>query len=133
MNKKEYSKEKIQMGARLLEIREGAEMSQEKLAEIMGISVNAYRKVERGENHISTDGLKKLHNNMGVSSDFILFGNTSSIEDIWKNILNSSEKDKLFLLLRLYCYFAKMRKGIFPLQQEQIEIDKLIEDLMDNI
>ena len=42
------------------------------------------------------------------------------------SVLICSETDKMFLLLKLLVYFTKMKKGVFPLKEEQPEDDKEI-------
>ena len=136
MDQNKYSIEKIQAACRLREIRENTGLSQEKIAEVLGISVSGYKKIESGENIISLDRLKILHKQMSVSTDYILYGEMKSADDIWKSILNCTEEDKLLLLYRLWFYFVKTKKGVFSLTEEQREIDKVImesiKELQDN-
>ncbi|MGN1313452.1 MAG: helix-turn-helix domain-containing protein [Lachnospiraceae bacterium] len=136
MDQNKYSIEKIQAACRLREIRENTGLSQEKFAEVLGISVSGYKKIESGENIISLDRLKILYKQMSVSTDYILYGEMKSADDIWKSILNCTEEDKLLLLYRLWFYFVKTKKGVFSLTEEQREIDKVImesiKELQDN-
>ncbi len=126
MNEKEHLKEKMQSAVRIRQIRENAGFTQEQFAEMLGISSSAYKKVESGENHISLPCLKKLHKEMSVSADYVLFGEKSGMDDTWEAVLNCSEKDKLFLLIKLWAYFSEIKKGIFPLKEEQSDYDKEI-------
>lgn len=130
MSKKANLDEKLQSAYRLRQIRENMGLTQEQFAEILGISVSAYKKVESGKNNISLSGLRLLHKEMNISADHVLFGENKSIENTWEAILNCSETDKLFLLLRLIVYFTKSKKGIFPMAEEQSENDKEILQLM---
>lgn len=133
MSKKDTLEERIQSAYRLRQIRENAGLTQEQFAEILGISVSAYKKVESGENNVSLSSLRSLYKEMNVSADFVLFGKTQSIDDTWEEILNCSETDKLFLMLRLIMYFTKTKKGIYPLAEEQSEEDKGILQLIDKL
>lgn len=126
MCKMYIEKQRIQSAYRLRQIRESASLTQEQFAETLGISVSAYKKVESGENHISISSLKNLYKEMNVSADFILFGKTQDIENTWEEILNCTETDKLFLLLRLITYFTKTKKRTYPLTNEQFTEDKKI-------
>ena len=105
------------------------------ISEILGISVSAYKKVESGENQVSIASLSNLYKKMNVSTDYILFGKKKDVEETWQTILNCTEQDKLFLLLRLLAYFTKIKHGIFPLENEQAMEDKnilqLIRELQD--
>ena len=58
MSKMYTEKEKMESALRLRRVREDADLSQEEFAEILGISASAYKKVERGENHVSLPCLK---------------------------------------------------------------------------
>ncbi len=130
MGKKEISEERRQMAQRLRRIRENAGLTQEKFAEVMGISVSAYKKLESGENRISLSGLKKLYEKMHVSADYMLYGTNKNVEEVWEAILNTSETEKMFLLTRLTVYFTKMKKEAFPLQEEQKKHDRRIAKFM---
>ena len=136
MSKKGTVEERMQSAQRLRHIRENAGLTQEQFAEILGISASAYKKVESGENNISLASLRCLHKEMSVSADHVLFGETQSVADTWEEILNSSESDKMFILMRLIKYFSNNQKGTFPLTEEQSDEEKdiwqLIEKLLDD-
>ena len=124
MSKMYTEKEKMELSLRLRQVREAANLSQEEFAEILGISASAYKKVERGENHVSLSSLKNLHKAMNVSTDYILYGDKENLDDTWCMILNCSEQDKMFLLLRLLSYFTKIKGFVFPSQDNQSQEDK---------
>lgn len=126
MSKQDILDEKLQSAFRLRQIRENMGLTQEQFAEILGISVSVYKKVESGENNVSLSSLRSLHKEMNISADHVLFGETKSIDSTWEAILNCSETDKLFLLLRLIVYFTKSKKGVFPMAEEQSENDEEI-------
>lgn len=121
MSKKEFSLDRMQSACRLREIREGLKLSQEEFAEVLGISLPGYKKLESGENNLSLSSLKRMHKEIGVSSDYILYGEMESVDDIWKAILNCSEEDKLALMLKLLFYFIRMKKGVFSLKEDKKE------------
>lgn len=135
MNKRNTLGERMQSACRLRQIRENADLTQEQFSEILGISVSTYKKVESGENQVSIASLSNLYKKMNVSTDYILFGKKKDVEETWQTILNCTEQDKLFLLLRLLAYFTKIKHGIFPLENEQAMEDKnilqLIRELQD--
>lgn len=124
MSKMYTEKEKMESALRLRQVREAANLSQEEFAEILGISASAYKKVERGENHVSLSCLKNLHKAMNVSTDYILYGDKENLDDTWCMILNCSEQDKMFLFLRLLSYFTKIKGSVFPSQDNQSQEDK---------
>lgn len=126
MSKMDTVNERMQSAVRLRQIRESANLTQEKFAEILGISLSAYKKVESGENQISLLCLGKLHKAMKISTDYILYGDKENLDDIWCMILNCSEYDKMFLFLRLLSYFTKIKGAMFPSRDNQSKEDKEI-------
>lgn len=60
------------MKNRLRELREDADMSQTKLAKIIGMSQTGYSKYETGENDIPTQILIKLSKYYHTSIDYLL-------------------------------------------------------------
>lgn len=108
-------KENSQAAARLRKVREAAGLTQEKFAEILGISVSAYKKIECGDNHISVQCLRNLRKAMNVSADYIIYGDTKDMDDVWYSVLNCSEPDKFRLLYRLFHYFINVKSGVFPI------------------
>lgn len=63
-----------QMGVRLAQARNAAHLSQEKLAERVGISPGHLSKLERGVAAISLIDLKRICEILNVEADWILFG-----------------------------------------------------------
>lgn len=60
------------MNNRLRELREDADLSQTKLAKIIGMSQTGYSKYETGENDIPTQILIKLSKYYNTSIDYLL-------------------------------------------------------------
>lgn len=133
MGQNTYSIEKIQSASRLRETRENAGLTQEKFAEVLGISLPGYKKVEKGENSVSLASLRKLHDKMKVSSDYILYGTSESMEDIWTGILNCTEQDKMQLFLRLYQYFTQDKTASYPVADENGKYDHIIIKILQKI
>lgn len=130
MSRKEFSIEKMQRAFRIRQIRENAGLTQNAFAEFLEISVDGYVKIERGENNISLAILEKMQDKMSVSADYLLYGQTQSADEIWKDILTCTEEDKLLLMLRLFGYFAKTKTGIFPLKEEALKTDEKIIEIL---
>lgn len=63
-----------QMGIRLAQARNAARLSQEKLAERIGISPGHLSKLERGVAAISLTDLNRICEELDVEADWILFG-----------------------------------------------------------
>lgn len=124
MRKNENLTEKQKIAARLREIRKSTGLTQEKFAELLELSLSAYKKVEGAENHISIDSLRKIGQQFNVSSDYVLFGKQEDVDEIWKLLLNCSERDKLFLLLRLINYFSIVKQGQYLSRDAQSICDE---------
>lgn len=60
------------MYKRIRDLREDSDLTQKKLAEILGMSQTGYSKYETGENDVPTGILIKLSRYYGVSIDYIL-------------------------------------------------------------
>ena len=108
----------------LREIRNNSGLTQEKFSEILELSVSAYKKIESGENQISIDGVKKIVEKLDVSADYILLGKRGDVDEIWKSILNCTEHDKIFMLLRLLNYFTNIRSGQYLTKEQQAMCDE---------
>lgn len=106
MGKNDTSDDRIQSAARLRSIRDEFGMTQEEFAEILGISVSAYKKLESGENQVSISSLKNLRARKNVSSDYILYGDEPDLDGVWTKIANCSEMDKFILFFRLFKHFT---------------------------
>lgn len=106
MAKKEVSEERLALAKRLRQIRMNMNYTQERFAEILGISLTAYKKIESAENQITINGLRILERELNISADFLIFGKNSDYNTTWKQIQNCSENDKMQLFLRMYSYFT---------------------------
>jgi len=122
--------ERKKQAIRLREIRENSGLTQERFAEIIGISLSSYKKLESGENRISLATLKKMHDKLNVSSDFVLYDKRQDGNQVWTDILNCSEHDKMFLFIKMLQYFTELKAGIFPLKDENY--DRQILELIKN-
>lgn len=123
---------RLESAKRLRAIRQKRKMSQEKFAEMLNISVSAYKKIESGENNISTTNLRTLKNCMGISADYLLFGQTSDFEQIWSEIGKSPDSVKLKLFLRMCYYFCNREEDAFN-NESQKDIEKIITRWMGDI
>ena len=126
MRKGQDSNKKIERAVRIRTIRKNAGLTQEEFAERIGISVSAYKKVETGENQISMDCLAQMEQQMNISSDYVLFGKKVEVEEAWKGFMSCSERDKMFLLLRMLNYFTKVKEGKYATQDTQAVYDEKI-------
>ena len=126
MKKKDNVAQKKEIASRVQEIRNKTGMTQEQLSEKLELSLSAYKKIESAENYISLDSLCKLEEYFGVSTDYILCGKRSDVDETWKMILNCSEMGKMKIMYHLWHYFGVEQKGTFSTKEEQMKVDEII-------
>ena len=63
-----------QIGERLSGLRDVLDISEEQVAQLCGISVEQYKRMERGESELSVANLQKISKEYGVSLDVLMFG-----------------------------------------------------------
>ena len=119
MSKKKILKENMESGSRLKRIRENRRLTQEAFADELGISVSAYKKLESGENGISTKRLRQLKT-MDISSDFILYGDRGHIEKLKFDVDNGSEIDKIGIMLQFILELIRDSEKGGNVEKEQI-------------
>ena len=108
----------VLVGERIRAIRENFHMSREKFSEMVDISEVFLGQIERGERSLSIKTLKKIVVYTGVSSDFILFGNsdnneyTSKINRILNKCSDSTLKYIYELIHSSFTFLKKMDKDI---------------------
>ena len=128
---KEFIKDKLDTAVRIRQIRENAGLTQEAFAEILGISLSGYKKIENAENQISLNGLRRLKRELHVSTDYILLGEDENLDVEWDRIMCYTDSDKMLLMLRLLLYFTKAKDSTFYLRNKQDSIDETILHVID--
>lgn len=93
------------IGERLKKARIDKNMTQEKLAEQIDVSVAFLSRVERGTSHINLKRLTQICEILGVSEGSILNGVSSNSDNYlaseFNNILNSVSSDKPKLIYKI--------------------------------
>ena len=93
------------VGERLKKARIDKNMTQEKLAEQIDVSVAFLSRVERGTSHINLKRLTQICEILGVSEGSILNGVSSNSDNYlaseFNNILNSVSSDKQKLIYKI--------------------------------
>lgn len=93
------------IGERLKKARIDKNMTQEKLAEQIDVSVAFLSRVERGTSHINLKRLAQICEILGVSEGSILNGVSSNSDNYlaseFNNILNSVSSDKQKLIYKI--------------------------------
>ena len=125
--RREMTGVRAETARRIREVRLKAGLTQEKMSEILEISLSAYKKIESAENQISIDGLRKLEKELKVSSDYVLYGRREGVESIWEALLNCEEYDKLRIFVRLINHFSRKKSSGYITVEEQTDYsDKLM-------
>lgn len=99
----------IQMGLRLRKFRREKDYTQEKIAEILGISPAYYGKIERGINALSIKRLKILHDKLGLDITYLITGIESKALSV-DQILIECPIGKRYDLEQLIMYATKLAK-----------------------
>ena len=92
--------------SRLKRLRLSQNMTQEQMAEEIGISESLYKGNESGRLPISKKTAQLIENRFGISADFMFFGTLRSSKDIWTQIQECEESEKMKIMLKLLNYFA---------------------------
>ena len=98
-----------EIGNRLKDIRKENGYTQEEFSEIMGISLNFYGKIERGQSRLSIEKLIFLHNRFNVDINYLLTGNKSKSLD-YNSVLADCPKEKIFDFEQLIRYAQNLYK-----------------------
>ncbi|RQN09839.1 XRE family transcriptional regulator [Clostridium butyricum] len=99
----------INLGKNIKQERLKSNLTQEQLAEMLGISTSYMGRIERGERNLPIDTLIQISNILNVSIDYLLKNSinidnnnilTSEIYELIKN-LNFNEKNFILDMIRL--------------------------------
>ena len=107
---------------RLKRLRLSKKMTQEQMAEAIGISESLYKGNESGRLPISKKTAQLIEDKFGVGADYLFLGPVSENKDIWTEILECEEAEKMKIMLRLLSYFAAQQSIDFN--------DKVIDDVI---
>ena len=89
------------MYMRIRKAREDLGYTREKFAELLDVSVSYMAEVERGRTGISVKMLMKICNVLGLSADYLLFGEGRSNDDLLLDKIHRIDKKYLPLLDRV--------------------------------
>jgi len=81
-----------EIGMRIKKSRTGIGYTQEKFAELTGISTSFVGHIERGEKVPSIETLAAVSRVLGVSIDYIVFGMTVSDESLYNELQSLLQK-----------------------------------------
>ena len=89
------------MYARIRKAREDAGYTREKFAELLDVSVSYLAEVERGRTNVSVKTLVKICNVLGLSADYVLFGENREADTLLLEKIHRLDKKYLPLLTDL--------------------------------
>lgn len=94
--KKIDDNQKIKISNRITASREAAQITSQEMADFIGIGYEAYRRIERGTVLVKTEHINALVQALGVTADYILYGDTSQMKhESISAILKGLNKDEL--------------------------------------
>ena len=112
---KEYygSIDKVEVGKRIRGIREANGLTQEQMAEILKVTVNAVKGYEKGEYGLSKEVMLRFRQYFHVTADYLLFGYRENDQNLFFMVENASDADKMKILVRLMVYFVADKKKTY--------------------
>lgn len=121
------------VGKRMREMRESNGLTQEEMAEILGVNPNAVRAYERGEYGISKEVMTRIRNHFHVSIDFLLYGAGNDWDYLLLQIENASEENKMKALMRLVFYFVRDKRKSYSRETQDAILDDGMKNLLGDI
>ena len=102
---------KEKLGKRIQEIRKSKKMTQEKLAEMIGLDTPNLSNIERGKRFVTSETLEKIINALNVrEKDLFDFEHIKSKEELIKlinNILHNSSEKEIEYFYRMIILFKE--------------------------
>ena len=93
------------IGSRLKKARTDKNLTQEKLAEKLDVSIAFLSRIERGNSHISLKRLSEVCDILGVTEGYILNGASSTSNNYltseFNDVLNNASPDKQKLIYKI--------------------------------
>ena len=90
----------VMVGRRLQKIRKMLDVPSADMAETLHISVEHYRKLERGDHGISLATLVLLHEKFGIDLNYLLTGRARE-EDIARDLIGGKPEEVFYFLHQL--------------------------------
>lgn len=106
-NKSQLEEQKLKTAARIRREREILGLTQDRMAEKLGLSADNYKKIEEGINGMSMQSLRSIRNALDVSYDYLLDGKQESLEEIAKQVNALSRAEQTALLIRIVSNLSK--------------------------
>lgn len=128
--KREIPEQQRDTAERMHKIRSKTGYTQEKFAEVLDVAYSTYKKIERAESGVTVNQLRLLKKQLGVSADYLLFGDNKDFEETWVTVQNLSENDKLCMFLRLQAYLKETCRGAYVEQADLKKQDDRMQEIL---
>ena len=100
---------KLLLGKRIRELRKERNISQEALAEVIGIEANNLSRIENGKNYPSPDNINKIANALNISIDkLFVFYHHKNYSEIKREIILALEDENFGRALYKYYNLVKL-------------------------
>lgn len=116
--------------SRIKKIREDANMTQEQMCALLDKALRTYQKIENGDNNVSISVLQGLKENLGVSSDYILYGDKPDYATVWSSVQSCSEEDKMLIFIQLVRHFIQKKTPQIMAQQSSLAQNTAIQQMV---
>lgn len=99
----------IQIGKRLREARLNMNLEKSEIADVLGVTVEHYRKLEAGITGISVDKVLTLYHKYGINPTYLITGE-SSMKDFNLDyyVANSTKEQRNEFFDRVLAYLSKL-------------------------
>ena len=84
----------IQIGKRLREARLNMNLEKSEIADVLGVTVEHYRKLEAGITGISVDKVLTLYHKYGIDPTYLITGESSMKDLIWITMLQTAQRSR---------------------------------------
>lgn len=108
-NKSQINEQKQKTAARIRREREILGLTQDRMAEKLGLSADNYKKIEEGINGMSMQSLRSIRNALDVSYDYLLDGKQETLEEIARQVNALSRAEQMALLIRIVSNLSRTK------------------------
>ena len=100
----------IQIGKRLREARLNMNLEKSEIADVLGVTVEHYRKLEAGVTGISVDKVLTRYHKYGIDPTYLITGESGNIKDFNLDyyVANSTKEQRNDFFDRVLAYLSKL-------------------------
>lgn len=101
----------IHIGKRLREARKNLNIDKAEIAEVLGVTVEHYRKLEAGATGLSVDKVLILYQTYGIDPTYLITGESNVMDfNLEYYVANSSKDQRDLFFDRVLAYLSKLIK-----------------------